>query len=92
MHVVYDHTYRVVQLCSLDVYITCSVSIMKLLPYVLPLGMCTEGDIRLAGSANELQGRVEVCHDNQWGTVCDDAWGDEDAMVVCRQLGYTGAL
>ena len=46
--------------------------------------------MRLIGGSNPLEGRVEVCYYNQWGTVCDGMWGTEEAMVVCRQLGYTG--
>ena len=51
---------------------------------------CTTGDVRLAGAgSSSMQGRVELCNNNQWGTVCDDSWGAPDAMVVCRQLGYS---
>ena len=49
-----------------------------------------EGDVRLINGRTEQEGRLEIFHDDQWGTVCDDRFVDDDAMVVCRQLGYTG--
>lgn len=47
---------------------------------------CTANSIRLEGGANSRTGRVEICHNNVWGTVCDDAFDTRDATVVCRQL------
>ena len=50
---------------------------------------CTDGDIRVVDGSNELEGRVEVCVDGVWGTVCSDLWGNEEASVACRQLGFS---
>lgn len=52
---------------------------------------CTEGSIRLMpyNSYLETVGRVEVCVDGTWGSICHRFFTDNDAQVVCRQLGYT---
>ena len=57
-----------------------------------------EGAVRLAdGDGAGNNGRVEVYHNAQWGTICDDGWegpsdlGFINGDVVCQQLGYLGA-
>jgi len=42
--------------------------------------------VRLVGGNSSREGRLEVFHNNQWGTVCDDSFDDTDARVVCRSL------
>ena len=57
--------------------------------YNILLVPCSTGDIRLVGGGVPNEGRVEICMNNVWGTVCDDGWGSTDATVVCQQLGYS---
>ena len=51
---------------------------------------CQSGDVRLKAGTSSNEGRVEVCYNCVWGTVCDSGWDDKDAQVVCRQLGFSG--
>jgi len=60
-----------------------------------PSGNCDLGDLRLTSrtdDSSELssEGRLEVCVNNAWGTICDTSFGSHDAHVACGQLGYEG--
>ncbi|XP_071486160.1 scavenger receptor cysteine-rich domain superfamily protein-like [Diadema antillarum] len=49
-----------------------------------------EGNIRLAGGPSSDRGRIEIFHENRWGTICNNNWSRKEALVACRQLGFPG--
>lgn len=59
------------------------------------IGTCIEGDVRLSSSvgydrfAEFVSGEVQVCLNDVFGGVCDSSWDNQDASVVCRQLGLS---
>ena len=63
-------------------------------PLVAVCAAQEEGDLRLQGGPTEAEGRLEIYHAGEWGTICDDGFRhdptDVNAQVACGQLGYAG--
>ena len=49
--------------------------------------LCENGDLRLDSSDAAVGGRLEVCYDGVWGSVCNEQWTTTHARVACTQLG-----
>ena len=48
-----------------------------------------ETSVRLSGSSFQTAGRVELCVEKIWTSICDEHWDLKNAQVVCRQLGFS---
>ena len=54
--------------------------------------VCNDGQMKLFNGSSSSEGTVQMCYNNNYGTVCDDKWNELDAMVVCRALNLTCRL
>ena len=78
MHTSYEH------LCYYNqFYIT------KFQKWELEFGNCSEGNLRLM-DGSDLVGRLEICMNNAWGTICDTWFWSSELEVACTQLGGLG--
>ena len=71
-------------MCFYEVFFCC-------LFVICIIAVCTEAEVRLVNGSDGSEGRVELCYQGVWITICDLLWGIQEAQVVCRQLGYPNA-
>ena len=92
---VQSYTYVTIELCEPVIalakiyYVQVEKEFHCILHTCLSTVLCNDGDIRLEGGSVEEEGRVEICINEVWGTVCDDSFTNVDANVVCGQLRYS---
>ena len=49
---------------------------------------CTDYDVQLVDGPNHNEGRVLICINEVWGTLCNSGIHYNDARVICHELGY----
>ena len=72
--------------------------IFSLLLHFFPLDInvahydCTDYDTQLVGGASPNEGKVLMCLNGVWGTLCDETFSKTDAQIVCYDAGYSGGM
>ena len=52
--------------------------------------LCSEGEVKLVGGSDDgdISGRVEMCVNEEWRSICSLGWSAQNTEVLCRELGY----
>ena len=59
---------------------------------LLNIDSCYNGEVRLVGGETDAEGRVEICNNGKWETVCGKYWTETNTAIVCRHLGYSDTI
>ena len=52
------------------------------------ISLISDLDVRLVNGPSDAEGRVEIRYNDIWGTICNDNFDDNDALVLCKMLGF----
>lgn len=52
--------------------------------------VCSHGSLRLVNGSSNYTGRLEVCINGVWGTVCGNVWNNVNTRTACSQMGFPG--
>ena len=47
---------------------------------------CLHGTVQLVGGVTPYGGRLQICNNGKWATVCSTNFGSVSASVICKQL------
>ena len=61
---------------------------MSVIQVFVHFSVYTAGTMELVNGTQPNSGRIELVRNGLRGTVCDDAWDDKDAKVVCKMIGF----
>ena len=75
-----------------DTKIRCFGKLQLYMICVSPLSITAllGNSLKIVNGTSEKEGRVEIYWKGRWSTICDNGWDDNDAVVLCKQLGYSG--
>ncbi|XP_078312094.1 uncharacterized protein LOC111136198 [Crassostrea virginica] len=86
---IYSCTFRLRGYCSNSLYLYCSeVTTDTYETTTYPISTETYTSVRLVGGGYHDRGTIQVYHNGQWGTICDDSFDKNDGDVICRMLGF----
>ena len=76
--------------CPYSISVDCSHLNDATVSCPAPVGPCINGSVRVIGGGSAYEGEVQVCVNQDWVSLCDSDWSDQEASVVCKQLGFSG--
>ena len=67
---------------------TCNYASVSCCSAVAAQQCSDEGTVRFVNGTTQNEGKVVICYNRRWSTICITGWGLSEAAVACRELGF----